>query len=337
MIAAEAVRRGLVRPATMVLRAPPLDMAVWESLDIPSLVLIGSEDLLLRDVGAGAARCSAATLSIVAGAGHLFEEPGTLEEALTRTVEWFRSRLLEGGDPPVEAPARQMRITGSYGPLFRDRRDAGAQLGERLAQEHKGQNVVVLGIPRGGVPVADEIAKQLDAELDVVVARKLGAPGYPELAIGAVTANGGRFLNDKVIRELAVSQNYIERETAQQRAEAGRRENLFRQGRSPADFRGRTVIIVDDGLATGATMRAAVRSVRQANAQRIVVAVPVGSEKARAALALEADEVVCLFTPDPFWAVGFYYGQFGQTEDTEVQQILSDAHSRRALVEGHVP
>ena len=331
VIAVEAVRRGLVRPATMVLRAPPLSPHDWQTLDVPSLVLIGSHDPLLPDVRAGAAERQGVTLSIVEGASHLFEEPGTLEEALTRTVQWFRTRLLQNDDPPAEAPAR-IQTAGNYGPLFRDRRDAGARLGARLAEGYKGRNVLVLGIPRGGVPVADEIAKQLDAELDVVVARKLGAPGYAELAIGAVTANGGRFLNDDVIRELAVSENYLQSVTAEQREEARRREEQFRRGRPPVDFRGRTVIIVDDGLATGATMRASVRSVRQAKAGRIVVAVPVGSEQARAALAVEADEVVCLFTPEPFWAVGFYYEQFGQTEDAEVQQILADAHARRAVV-----
>jgi predicted phosphoribosyltransferase/dienelactone hydrolase len=335
VVAVQAVARGGIRVATMVLRAPPLSPHDWQTLDVPSLVLIGSHDPLLPDVRAGAAERPAATLSIVEGASHLFDEPGTLEEALTRTVEWFRTKLLQNDDPPAEAPAR-IQTAGNYGPLFRDRRDAGARLGERLAEEYKGRNVLVLGIPRGGVPVADETAKQLDAELDVVVARKLGAPGYPELAIGAVTANGGRFLNDDVIRELGVSENYLQGVTAEQREEARRREEQLRLGRPPADFRGRTVIIVDDGLATGATMRAAVRSVRQANARRIVVAVPIGSEQARAALAGEADEVVCLFTPEPFWAVGFYYEQFGQTEDAEVQQILSDAHARGAVVEGRV-
>jgi predicted phosphoribosyltransferase/dienelactone hydrolase len=333
VVAVQAAARGGIRAATMVLRAPPLGPDDWHTLEVPSLILIGSRDPLLGEVRAGAAKRPAATLSIVEGASHLFEEPGALEEAMTRTVDWFRTRLLEAGDPPAEAPM-PARTAGSYGALFRDRRDAGAQLGARLTEQYKGRDVLVLGIPRGGVPVADEIARQLNAELDVVVARKLGAPGYAELAIGAVTANGGRFLNDDVIRELAVSENYLRSVTAEQQEEAGRREKLFRQGRPPADFRGRAVIIADDGLATGATMRAAVRSVRQGNATRVVVAVPVGSEQACAALGREADEVVCLFAPEPFWAVGFYYEQFGQTEDSEVQQILSDAHVRRAPVEG---
>jgi predicted phosphoribosyltransferase/dienelactone hydrolase len=333
VIAAEAVQRGLARPATMVLRAPPMTMAGWEALSILSLVIIGSEDPLLPDVRAGVARCPAARLSVVTGAGHLFEEPGTLDEALKLTVEWFRTHLALDGDPPVQArPAEELlRATGPYGPLFRDRRDAGARLGERLAEAYEGEDALVLGIPRGGVPVAAEVASGLNRELDVVVARKLGAPGYEELAIGAVTANGGRFLNEHVIRELNVTEAYIAAVTAEQRAEARQREERFRAGRPAAELRGRTVIIVDDGLATGATMRAAVRSVRRAEPARVVVAVPVGSVQACTALAGEVDDLVCLFAPEPFWAVGYYYEHFEPTEDAEVTQILADACARRVV------
>jgi predicted phosphoribosyltransferase len=320
----------------MVLRAPPLGPGDWVTLDVPSLILIGSHDPLLPDVRAGAAGCPVATLSVVEGASHLFEEPGTLEEALTRTVEWFRTRLVSQDDPPAEAPTgRVARIADTYGALFHDRRDAGRQLGERLAERYAEQNVLVLGIPRGGVPVADEIAKRLAAELDVVVARKLGAPGYPELAIGAITANGGRFLNNEVIRELNVSEAYLQAVTDEQRAEARQREDRFRGGRPPGEFPGRTVIIVDDGLATGATMRAAVRSVRAGGPAKVIVAVPIGSEQACTALRDEADDVVCLFMPEPFWAVGFYYEHFEPTEDAEVEQILSAAHARRSVASPH--
>jgi predicted phosphoribosyltransferase len=205
--------------------------------------------------------------------------------------------------------------------LFRDRRDAGARLGERLAAL-RGQDLLVLAIPRGGVPVADEVARRLDAELDVVVARKLGAPGQPELAIGAVTADGGRYLNEEILRETDADAAYLSRVTAEQMAEARRREARFRGGAAPPRLAGRTVILVDDGLATGATMRAAVRSVRQRRPTRVVVAVPVGSVHACAALAEEADEVVCLATPALFWAVGLHYEDFRPTEDAEVEAIL---------------
>jgi predicted phosphoribosyltransferase len=215
-------------------------------------------------------------------------------------------------------------------PWFRNRRHAGELLAERL-QQYRGMQPIVLGLPRGGVPVAAAVARALDAELDVVVSRKLGSPISAELAIGAVTANGGRFLNEDVMRMLNVSEAYLTAVTATQQAEARRREALFRGSRPPLALAGRTVLLVDDGLATGATMRAAVRSVRQQRPQRLVVAVPVGSPEACAALRGEADEVVCLHEPDDFGAVGYYYQDFTQTEDGDVQALLAEfAGSRRA-------
>jgi len=206
--------------------------------------------------------------------------------------------------------------------LFKDREEAGAKLADRLL-DHRGKHVVVLGIPRGGVPVAAEIARRLDGELDVVVARKLGAPFSPELAIGAVTADGGRFLNDDVIRELGIDQGYIQRVTEQELKEAGAREQRFRGSRPAVQLAGRVAILVDDGLATGATMRAAVRALRARHPARLVVAVPVGAREACAALRREADEVVCLAEPEPFGAVGVYYQRFDAVPDQVVTQILS--------------
>jgi predicted phosphoribosyltransferase len=224
---------------------------------------------------------------------------------------------------------RNAREELGFEPLFRDRVEAGAQLAGQL-QQYRGQGALVLGIPRGGVPVAAEVARALDADLDVAVARKLGSPISPELAIGAVTANGGRFLNEEVIRDLQVSPAYIEAVTAEQRAEAERREQRFRGGRPPQRMQGRTVILVDDGLATGATMRAAVRAVRRQQPARLVVAVPVGSREACVALAEETDEVVCLHMPDPFWAVGLYYERFEPVEDGEARATLEAFHASRA-------
>ena len=214
-------------------------------------------------------------------------------------------------------------------PLFRDRVEAGARLAARL-DPYRGARPLVLGVPRGGVPVADEVALQLDTELDVVVARKLGAPFSRELAIGAVTANGGCYLNQQLIDELGISDAYLEQVVAAETAEARRREERFRDGRPPVKVAGRTVLIVDDGLATGATVRAAVRSVRQRQPGQLVVAVPVGSREACAALRLEADAVVCLYEPDPFWAVGLYYRHFEAVEDAEVQHLLARAATRQA-------
>jgi putative phosphoribosyl transferase len=207
------------------------------------------------------------------------------------------------------------------GRRYVDRADAGRKLAESLKQ-YKGQGVLVLGIPRGGVPVAAEVAKALEAELDVIVARKLGAPGQPELAIGAVTSNGGRFLNEEVIEGIGVTDQYLEKVTAEQMDEARRREDRFRAGRPPEVIMGRVVIVVDDGLATGATMRASVRSVRKHQPARLIVAVPVGSQEACAALSREADEVICTYRPEVFWAVGLYYENFEPTMDAEVTEIL---------------
>jgi putative phosphoribosyl transferase len=215
-----------------------------------------------------------------------------------------------------------------HGTPFADRRQAGHQLALALAA-YRGQDVLVLGIPRGGVPVADVVAEQLEADLDLVVARKLGAPGWPELAIGAVTANGGRFLNQDVIGELGVRPAYLAAVTAAEMTEARAREERLRDGLPARPIAGRVVIVVDDGLATGATMRAAVRSVRQQRPARLVVAVPVGSRTACAALRAEVDDLVCLAAPEPFWAVGAYYEHFEPTDDDEVRHLLHEADARR--------
>lgn len=215
---------------------------------------------------------------------------------------------------------------------FEDRRDAGRVLARSL-ERYRGENVLVLGIPRGGVPVAAEVARALDADLDVVVARKLGAPGSPELAIGAVTANGGRYLNEEIIAALGVPESYIERVTAEERAEARRRERRFRGPHAMGEMRGRTVIIVDDGLATGATMRAAVRSVRKRKPARLIVAVPVGASDSCEALRPEVDELVCPYERPDFGAVGFYYDNFEPTQDEEVQRLLRESYAERRPAE----
>jgi predicted phosphoribosyltransferase len=208
------------------------------------------------------------------------------------------------------------------GALYRDRTDAGQALARHLAA-HRGTHPVVLGIPRGGVPVAAAVADALEGELDVVVARKVGAPVQPELALGAVTADGSSVFNEDIVSALGVDAETLARLTAVQRAEANRREERFRSGRSPLALAGRTVILVDDGLATGATMRAAVRATRAAKPGRLIVAVPVGAADACDMLAGEADEVVCPARPEPFGAVGAYYERFGQVEDDAVTRLLA--------------
>ena len=216
----------------------------------------------------------------------------------------------------------------AFAPRFGDREDGGRFLAKHLGA-YKGKDALILGIPRGGGPVAAVVARALDADLDIIVARKLGAPQSPELAIGAVTANGGRYLNEDMILDLGVSAEYVESVTAEETAEAKRREERFRGDWPKASLKGRVAILVDDGLATGATMRAAVRSARLHDPAKIVVAVPVGSIEACAALRKEADEVVCPRTPVEFMAVGLYYEDFGQTQDSEVRRILHEYHAAR--------
>ena len=219
-----------------------------------------------------------------------------------------------------------MTVTPSPRPLFRDREDAGRRLAERL-RTHARDAPLVLGLPRGGVVVAAEVARGLGAALDVLVVRKLGAPGHSELGIGAVTAGEPplALLNDDLVRELRVSDAYLQRETAAQLDEARRRQARLRAGRPAPSLGGRHVIVVDDGIATGGTVRAALRAVRRAEAARIVLAVPVAPPDAVAALRAEADEVVCLESPADFTAVGRCYDDFRQTTDDEVVALLASA------------
>jgi putative phosphoribosyl transferase len=208
---------------------------------------------------------------------------------------------------------------------FQDRADAGRQLAEKLDKYAGREDVIVLGLPRGGVPVAYEVAKRLHAPLDVFIVRKLGVPGFEELAAGAIASGGVRVLNEHVMRAIPHSDAAIEAVTARETNELERREQTYRDNRPPPELRDRVVILVDDGLATGATMRAAVKALRQRGAAKIVVAVPVGPPDTCRELAQEADEAICLSTPDFFQAVGQYYYDFSQTSDEDVRQLLSTA------------
>jgi putative phosphoribosyl transferase len=209
---------------------------------------------------------------------------------------------------------------------FRDRAEAGRVLAEQLQEEYGGRDdVVVLALPRGGVPVGFELARSLGAPLDLFLVRKLGVPGHEELALGAIASGGVRVVNDAVVAELGLTLRDVERAAAVEGQELARRERLYRNGRAPIDVRGRTAILVDDGLATGATMRAAARAVRRLEPARVVVAVPVAAEQTCRELAAEVDQVVCVETPRPFLAVGSWYDNFGQTSDEEVRELLARA------------
>ena len=208
---------------------------------------------------------------------------------------------------------------------FRDRAEAGRLLAQKLKAYAQQRDVLVLALPRGGVPVAFEVAQALHAPLDVFLVRKLGVPGHEELAMGAIASWGARVLNDDVVRELHISDNVIERVAARERRELERRDRSYRAGRPAPNVRGRTIILVDDGLATGSTMRAAIAALRQQRPVRIVVAVPVGSPETCAEFQDEADEAICALTPEPFYAVGVWYQDFSQTTDEEVHDLLEEA------------
>lgn len=210
-------------------------------------------------------------------------------------------------------------------PIFRDRVQAGDLLAKKLLQESNLAEPLVLALPRGGVPVAFEIAHELHADLDIFLVRKIGVPGQEELAIGAIASGGVRVINEALAEHLKISAAMIDMLTAREQREIDQRERLYREDRAALPIANRTVILVDDGLATGATMLAAVRAVKQQNPRRIVVAVPVASTAACSEFRRHVDEIVCLQTPEPFYAVGAWYQDFSQTTDDEVRGLLDRA------------
>ena len=216
---------------------------------------------------------------------------------------------------------------------YRDRAEAGRYLATELMDYANRNDVIVLGLPRGGVPVAFEVARALGAPLDVFLVRKLGLPGHEELAIGAIASGGVRILNEAVLRQIPLDEAEIDAIAAREQAELDRREKLYRGGRPPLDPRDRVVILVDDGLATGASMRAAVEAVRRMGPKRVVVAVPVAARETCEDLGREVDELVCPVTPEPFYAVGLWYDDFSQTTDEEVEALLNAARSEGGHVE----
>ena len=218
---------------------------------------------------------------------------------------------------------------------YRDRRNAGKKLAELLGAYAQRPDVLVLALPRGGVPVAYEVARALNAPLDVFLVRKLGVPGHEEAAMGAIASGGIRVLNDEVIHALHLPRQVVEEVTAREQRELQRRQQLYRDGRPAPDVKGRTVILIDDGLATGATMRAALRALRQQQPARLIVAVPVGARSACRELLGEADEVICARTPEPFFGVGWWYQQFEQTSDQEVHDLLARAAQERTIQQFH--
>lgn len=210
--------------------------------------------------------------------------------------------------------------------VYKDRKEAGKLLAEELGRYRNREDVLVLGLPRGGVTVAYEVARALGVSLDILIVRKIGYPGNPELAVGAVSETGATALNEDIIAH-GVTRDYIERETARQKEEIVRRMGLYRGGKGLPPLAGKTVILVDDGIATGATVKAAIATLRKEPLARLVVALPVSSREAAREISGTVDEWVCLQTPSPFYAVGAFFRDFTQVEDDEVVAMLRDIHT----------
>ena len=216
---------------------------------------------------------------------------------------------------------------------FKDREEAGRILASKLSK-YADQKPIVLGLPRGGVPVAFEVAKALKAPLDVYVVRKLGVPGHEELAMGAIASGDVRVLNKPVVENLRISEAAIETETRKEQEELKRRELLYRGKRPPLDVSNRTVVLVDDGIATGSTIKAAIAALKKQKAGRIVVAVPVAPASTIDELKTEVDEVICVSTPEFFYAISLWYDEFPQTSDEEVRELLKKAETKKQAAAG---
>ncbi|WP_436210138.1 phosphoribosyltransferase family protein [Bradyrhizobium sp. LjRoot220] len=301
---------------------PDLAGEALHAVSAPTLLIVGGADRPVIPLNHSAFEQLSCEkdLVIVPGATHLFEEPGTLEQVMQHAKRWF-SRFLTS--PRQNAPDDL---------VFADRREAGRRLVPLLIK-FKDQKPVVLALPRGGAPVAFEVAQALNAPLDVVLVRKIGAPGHEELGLGAVVdgAHAQVVLNDEIVRAVQPGNAYLKAETSRQLAEIERRRHLYRGDEPPLDIAGRTAIVVDDGIATGGTVKAVLKALAKAKPSRLILAVPVAPSDSLAELRSEADEIICLTTPDPFYAVGMHYREFGQTSDQEVIELL-----HRSKSSGHV-
>jgi predicted phosphoribosyltransferase/pimeloyl-ACP methyl ester carboxylesterase len=291
---------------------PDLAGEALDRVDAPTLFIVGGNDGPVIPLNRQAYERLHRTkdLVIVPGAGHLFEEPGTLDQVLEHARDWFLRFL-----------PRPLSYSGGD---FQNRADAGRKLARALAHL-KQKRPVVLALPRGGVPVGFEVARALGAPLDVVLVRKIGAPGQPELGLGAVVdGEKPQFVrNEELIELLQPGRRYLEAEEKRQLAEIERRRAVYRPGRSPIPLKERTVIVVDDGIATGGTMKAVLKALAHVGAKRLVLAVPVAPRETLRDFSALADEVVCLMTPEPFYAVGAFYRDFTQTTDAQVIDLLA--------------
>ena len=293
---------------------PDLAGEALASVDAPTLLLVGSHDEHVLELNHWAMSHMKGTveLAVIPGATHLFEEPGTLDRVVVKAIEWFRRYASVLGPEKLKLP-------------FVNRRQAGRLLAEQLLG-FKPDHPLVLALPRGGVPVAYEVAEKLDADLDLLLVRKIGAPHHAEFGIGAVVDGDHPqiSINQDIVDQLEIPSGYIHNEAHRQLREIERRRHEYLGRRKPVPIADRSVIVVDDGIATGSTVRAALRAIRQQKPAKLVLAVPVGAPDSILALHRECDELICLVTPEPFYAVGAHYEDFGQTSDDEVRNLLAE-------------
>jgi putative phosphoribosyl transferase len=298
---------------------PDLAADALAKVKAATLLIVGGDDTaVLEENRAAFERLQCAKeLIVVPGAGHGFEEPGALHQVARHARRWFLRFL----------GIRRLPPSGHV--VFADRRDAGRQLAAALAA-FKHEHPLVLALPRGGVPVAFEVAQALGAPLDVALVRKIGAPGHPELGLGAVVEGKDpqMILNEEVVRLVRPKPGYLQSEKTRQLQDLERRRRLYRDGRPAPAVEGRTIIVVDDGIATGGSAKAVLRALSVQQAGKLVLAVPVAPSDTLEALASEADETVCLAAPEPFFAVGEHYEDFAQTTDEEVVRLLERASAR---------
>lgn len=315
---AAAFRDGRISAIVSRGGRPDLAGSSLRHVNAPTLLLVGSLDTAVLPLNRSAysqLTCEK-ELRIILGASHLFEEDGTLDQVVAEAIRWLDRHLAKSDSSKLQLP-------------FANRSQAGKQLASAL-QQFRDTKPLVLALPRGGVPVAFEVAAGLNADLDLLLVRKLGAPGQPELGIGAVI-DGEKpeiVLNYDIVRHLALPAGYIHNEAHRQLREIERRRDEYLGGVSPRPVEGRTIILVDDGIATGGTVRAALQALRKKSPARLVLAVPVAPRDVLNSLASECDEVICLAMPEPFRAVGAHYSDFSQTSDQEVKDLLVSSWNR---------